>query len=688
MNGPDAPLESMSVLEECGLDDIAQNDAPTITVPVGRDFVAIPVGHPAPLDCDEEKGGSQPDEKHAGDDLETKQTLAPSSASRRSDPCDLTQPSEFARIRNDPLRPQPRPTQNLGTVDLDIKDCDPAPEGSTEDLLPLWFKEHSLVPGDLVATKASVTDLISRIHRRANVLRTLPSLDLWSDHLRRCWENATSSFAPYIHQAITLPSNSTGFLKMLLRLQELPTLALSPHMKDTAPESEGRSNLTAKLKKVESLTLQDRVNAATKVLFSHGIAPATEELFQRLQKLHPANKEPIPRLRTGFEQFYLDPQDVEKALSERCTEAWHSCDPFGWNTSLLHLVREAPDGENSPAFFRGYSALVSQLISADVSDLGSFVVSGGLMFGLNKESEEKRVERENQGESPKERPINQGSLILKLVFDLALHSPGAIGALADCSPIQMGVGAKRGMELIGLYDKGYAIVKLDASNGFQEITRASMHRAVQKRCPSLLKLFQKFYTKDSACFFDLPDEVKLISSTEGARIGCKLGSFVFALTLQDLYEQIAGHLATSKDGSCIKAATDDVIMIIKADPDHKKDLENKIKKMCSLLRTGGRKLGVSFDNDKAQCLLPPGWNQDDIQLPGLKIYSNLAPSIVNQGMEVVGVPVGSPIYCLGFIDKTLDKIVHNCESLIKLHPQCATKLLRESVCTAPGYMPP
>lgn len=282
-------------------------------------------------------------------------------------------------------------------------------------------------------------------------------------------------------------------------------------------------------------------------------------------------------------------------------------------------------------------------------------------------------------------------MILKLVFDLALHSPGAIGALADCSPIQMGVGAKRGMELIGhltriLYDKGYAIVKLDASNGFQEITRASMHRAVQKRCPSLLKLFQKFYTKDSACFFDLPDEVKLISSTEGARIGCKLGSFVFALTLQDLYEQIAGHLATSKDGSCIKAATDDVIMIIKADPDHKKDLENKIKKMCSLLRTGGRKLGVSFDNNKAQCLLPPGWNQDDIQLPGLKIYSNLAPSIVNQGMEVVGVPVGSPIYCLGFINKTLDKIVHNCESLIKLHPQCATKLLRESVCTAPGYI--
>lgn len=45
-----------------------------------------------------------------------------------------------------------------------------------------------------------------------------------------------------------------------------------------------------------------------------------------------------------------------------------------------------------------------------------------------------------------------------------------------------------------LYGDGYAILKLDANNGFQEVKRASMHRAMYQRYPSLL---QKYYTQQS-----------------------------------------------------------------------------------------------------------------------------------------------------------------------------------------------
>ena len=499
------------------------------------------------------------------------------------------------------------------------------------------------------------------------------------------------AFAPYMQKAIQLPPKSVGFLKMLIRLQELPTLALATHMQESKKESEGRSNLTGKLKTVESLVLQDRINAATKVLFSHGIAPPTDAVFQRLQKLHPTLKQAIPELRTDREQFFLDQRDVKEIVFTKCTSAWQSGDPFGWNTALLHLIRVGPQSEEHLPFFDSYCDLISRLLVADVSDLASYVLSGGSIFGLNKESEESRQAREQKGESPKERPVNQGSLLLKLVFDLALHSPDAIGALADCAPIQMGVGAKRGMEVIGhlcriLYDQGFAILKMDASNGFQEITRASMHRAILKRCPSLLKLFQKYYTKESACFFNVDEEVKVISSCEGARIGCKLGSFVFALTLQDLYEQVQKMLLTQRDGSCIKAATDDVIMFVKADPRKKKSLEIAVKRLCGTLREGGKRLGVSFDNDKAQCLLPQGWLQGDVNLPGIKIYSDKAPSLAEQGIEVVGVPVGSSAYCSRSINKKIDEMLSNCESLTQLHPQSATKLLRESVCAAPAYI--
>ena len=84
---------------------------------------------------------------------------------------------------------------------------------------------------------------------------------------------------------------------------------------------------------------------------------------------------------------------------------------------------------------------------------------------------------------------------------------------------------------------------MDAMNGFQEIKRSSMHRAVLRRCPSLLSLFKKYYTKESLCFFNMDSEVRLLKAHEGARIGCKLSSFGFALTVQDLYETIAKRLA-------------------------------------------------------------------------------------------------------------------------------------------------
>ena len=79
--------------------------------------------------------------------------------------------------------------------------------------------------------------------------------------------------------------------------------------------SEGKIALSNKLRKVESLTLQNRLHAAGKVLFSHGIAPASDALFERLQKLHPPLKEPIPDLGTSEKQFTISPTNTAKVCS-------------------------------------------------------------------------------------------------------------------------------------------------------------------------------------------------------------------------------------------------------------------------------------------------------------------------------------------------------------------------------------
>jgi hypothetical protein len=83
-----------------------------------------------------------------------------------------------------------------------------------------------------------------------------------------------------------------------------------------------------------------------------------------------------------------------------------------------------------------------------VPDLVSFVLTTGSLLALYKEPTEIREERVKKGTPPKERPINQGTMLLKLAFDLALRSDQAQEAVERLLPIQQGIGAKRGMELI------------------------------------------------------------------------------------------------------------------------------------------------------------------------------------------------------------------------------------------------
>ena len=92
--------------------------------------------------------------------------------------------------------------------------------------------------------------------------------------------------------------------------------------------------------------------------------------------------------------------------------------------------------------------------------------------------------------------------------------------------------------------------------------------------------------KESFCYLSLEDEIRKLIAGEGARIGCKLSSFGFALTVQDVYEAVSDFIRANKDGSCIKTATDDVIVIIKAVWSERKAFYEKVNQTTALLRKG------------------------------------------------------------------------------------------------------
>ena len=286
-----------------------------------------------------------------------------------------TPPSLARHCGFSPERPQP--VHSLGILACTVSGSSP----DLSKLLPDWFLNGSVIL-NFEPTKDNVTKVMTEIHRKAGFLRGLPPLELWRWAQKKRWQKATREFVPYFEKAILSNTNSVEFLKLCLRLLELPGLALQQAQPEQKGVSEGKAALDSKLRKVESLVLQDRLHAASKVLFSHGLAQPTEGLFDRLQALHPVLKEPIPDLVTSETQFSLP--KAFKALFKQCKEEWHSPDPYGWNTSLLYLVRNVaqPPGVS---FFTLFCTLVSKLIDADVSDLVAFVLSGGSIIGLNKD---------------------------------------------------------------------------------------------------------------------------------------------------------------------------------------------------------------------------------------------------------------------------------------------------------------
>jgi hypothetical protein len=71
---------------------------------------------------------------------------------------------------------------------------------------------------------------------------------------------------------------------------------------------------------------------------------------------------------------------------------------------------------------------------------------------------------------------------------------------------------------------------------------------------------------------------------------------------------------------------------------------------------------------------------------GLRVRSNTFSDPTLRGLEIVGAPVGSHDFCTSFVRTTLNDMLAHAESLVDLHPQCATKILRDCVCPAPAYL--
>ena len=121
------------------------------------------------------------------------------------------------------------------------------------------------------------------------------------------------------------------------------------------------------------------------------------------------------------------------------------------------------------------------------------------------------------------------------------------------------------------------------------------------------------------------------------------------------------------------------MLSLSANPDI---LYSRIRAIDTTLGNEAAKVGLSFENDKAQLLFPKGWlpPEDRSLLPhSLDFRSDVLEDITKQGMEVVGCPVGSKAFCTSFVRKKTTTIMTQAKDLTLLNPQVAKRLLLKCV---------
>jgi hypothetical protein len=140
------------------------------------------------------------------------------------------------------------------------------------------------------------------------------------------------------------------------------------------------------------------------------------------------------------------------------------------------------------------------------------------------------------------RPIACGEVLRRLCgkFICAKHKDNLREMLLRCS--QVGVGVPAGADAMHFAARdaaarvadGYAIVKLDFKNAFNEVHRSAVLAAVAKNLPDALPYAASAYSQPSWLLFG----DRQLSSSQGVQQGDPLGPALFSLALADLWKRV------------------------------------------------------------------------------------------------------------------------------------------------------
>jgi hypothetical protein len=206
---------------------------------------------------------------------------------------------------------------------------------------------------------------------------------------------------------------------------------------------------------------------------------------------------------------------------------------------------------------------------------------------------------------------------------------------------------------------------------------------VQSRCPALTSLYNLFYTVSSACFFIVDGVIETIWSSQGARMGCPLGSFGFDLSLQGPLERCAAGSA----GTVVRSLTDDcclAVLLPSGREEAKAVLLGLRATLDGLAADAKDNLNLELSLPKCALLLPRG---HPLLLEDLACFEGVkGSSEFLRGMRIAGAPIGHDDFCDTFVGQKVDAALAKCRALRGIHPQVGVWLLRKCCVQALNFL--
>ena len=429
------------------------------------------------------------------------------------------------------------------------------------------------------------------------------------------------------------------------RIAQWPTLPQPP---EPVPKTRSRKTQSAPNGALDPRTeqqveqaIRDKALGKACMMLTSDTSPITVDIPSEMKKLHPEGA----RFELDFipGQLNFSSTSVEAKLKE--FPPGSSGGPSGWRSSHLKEMLKA---KCKQPFLAALAAYCTRIANGAFSSECMAVITAARLVPIGKPSGGLR-------------PIAVGDVLRRLAGKLLMDVIMA-KTTEYLQPEQVGVQVPNAAETAARKIRLWAedakpdevLLQVDMCNAFGTVDRQEMLAEVKNHCPCLFPYAAAFCRNANIL---LGDGYSL-DSTRGVQQGDVLGPALFAIALQPVIERL-------RDGGLELNIwyLDDGLLVGNV---------NAVKAALTLLKEHLPWRGLELNLSKCR-LIGPGAAQPD------PVFDGIPRSSLDEGMVVLGVPVGNPDFMERFVNDVVTKLT-NMAARIELLKNNVAKFLLLRAC--------